>query len=1311
MLLERTVKEVFLNCKSWQDFVSELAPLTKKQKGDYFEILTKLFLKLHPTYATKLSHVWLLKEVPTEIKKHLNLPDPDEGIDLVAETKDKKYWAIQCKYISDENKSLTRNIINSFTDLAFSICKNISFGLVCTSAIRYSHKLSMYGERLGFCSGDTWMELDSEFFQQVHGYIKSKKQPIEAAKPREHQKEAIKEADLFFKDEENTRGKLIMPCGTGKSLVSYWIAESLKAKSILVAVPSLHLIRQSLKVWTREAVANKSDINWICVCSDETVSENEKDDVFTLTQDLGIEVNTNPGEIAEWLSKNKKQHTVVFSTYQSGRTISDAAKRAGITFDLGIMDEAHKTVGKVDNLFNYLLHEDNISIKKRIFMTATERRYLGQSEHIASMDDLERYGETFYLLPFKRALESDPPILSDYKIVTMVVDKSEITDLIKQNILVRPDRGTWDEEVEIEMLASAVALRKAMMKHPIKHAVSFHKSISRAKAFKKIQDNFSEAFPEYGELVTYHVSGKTPTGTRMREIDSFTKAKRSLITNARCLTEGVDVPNIDCVLFADPRKSTVDIVQAVGRALRPATGKKFGYVVVPVIIDKATAEIGSPQDTAFASILTVLRALAANDDRIIEYFRSISQGRKATGGVINIDIDMSDGEYLDVEKFVNSIELNFWSRLAKLAWRPFEEAREFVHGLKLTGFLAWNEYCKGRLSTKGYLPKDIPITPNQVYRDGGWFNWGDWLGTGTIAFRLREYRPFEEAREFARSLGLKSGAEWFKFCRGQIPAKGLLPIDIPFKPDNTYMATGWKGMGDWLGTGKIANSLREYRPFEEARAFSRSLGLKSNTEWLRFCKGQLKEKGLLPNDIPTNPNKTYMTTGWKGIGDWLGTGTISPRLREYRPFEEAREFARSLGLKNREEWKEFCKGQIKKKGILPEDIPASPDKTYKTNGWKGIGDWLGTGRIANQFRQYRSFEEVRAFEEARAFARSLGLKSQTEWFKFCKGQMKEKGVLPNDIPTAPQRTYKTAGWFSWGDWLGTGSIASQLREYRPFEEAREFARSLGLKSGAEWKVFCQGQKKGKGILPEDISSAPQIVYKTTGWKGMGDWLGTGTISSHLREYRSFEEAREFARSLGLRSREEWRKFCKGQMKKKGLLPEDIPANPNQTYEEIGWKGMGDWLGTGIIASQLREYRPFEQAREFSRSLGLKSVKEWNKFCKGQMPEKGLLPEDIPSAPQIVYKKASWKSMGDWLGTGTISSHLLEYRPFEEARAFSRSLGLKRWEEWKKFCKGQMLEKGLLPKGIPTNPNRTYKTAGWKGMRDWLGSSEKEKHVD
>ena len=259
---------------------------------------------------------------------------------------------------------------------------------------------------------------------------------------------------------------------------------------------------------------------------------------------------------------------------------------------------------------------------------------------------------------------------------------------------------------------------------------------------------------------------------------------------------------------------------------------------------------------------------SANDDRIIEYFRSVASGKRpTTGGVVNIDIDVPDGAALDAETFVNSIELQCWSRLAKLSWRPFEEARAFVNGLQLTGQSEWREYCKGRLPSKGMLPKDLPASPNQVYKDRGWFSWGDWLGTGTIAPRLIQYRTFLQAREFARSLDLKGVDEWFKFCHGEYKDKGGLPPDIPTTPYNTYRNEGWISFGDWLGTGSIATFLRQYRPFHEARDYVRRLELKNAHQWNMYIKGQLPSKGSLPKDIPMNPRKVYEDEGWINLGE------------------------------------------------------------------------------------------------------------------------------------------------------------------------------------------------------------------------------------------------------------------------------------------------------------------------------------------------------------------------------------------------------------------------------------------------------------
>jgi len=1084
---------VICGCSSWEHIQDRLRDLSEKQKGDLFEELVKAFLLLEPEYASKLKHVWLHREVPQAIAQELKLPATDQGIDLVAETNDGEFWAVQCKYRQDTDQSLTWRDISTFTGLAFGVCRGFTFGIICSTTERITHVLKDQ-DRIGFCALDVWQGLDADFFVRLRAHLDHKPEVLKPLKPRPHQRNAAKDGHHHYVIKKAKRGKLIMPCGSGKSLTSYWIAGKLDARRIVIAVPSLALIRQTLKVWLRETMANRQAVEWICVCSDESAGRIERDDVTVLRQDLGVPCLTAPDDIAAWLKRKHPGLTVVFTTYQSGEALARAARSARFRFDLGIMDEAHKTVGDTDKLFSHLLHDANLPIRRRLFMTATERRYAGQSDTVLSMDNPAIYGETFHLLSFKRALEYAPPILSDYKIISIAVSRDEVAELIRKNVFVKPDRGRWNKEIEADMLASLVALRKAIAKHPIRHAVSFHSSIQRAELFKAHNDAFSHAFPKYGSLETFHVSGKTPTGTRARIIGEFSQTKRGLVTNARCLTEGVDVPGIDCVLFADPRRSAVDIVQAVGRALRPAPGKKLGYVIVPILHDADATPDDIFESESFQEILTTLRALAANDDRIIEYFRAISQGRQRTGGgSVEFDMDERLARRINLAQFVREIDLKCWDRLAKLSWRPFEDARAFACGLKLKGQTEWVAFTQRRLPRLGRLPADIPAKPNETYADQGWKGMGDWLGTGNVAYSLRKCRPFYQARAFARKLKLKSQSEWSAFCKGEIPRLGRLPADIPATPKVTYANKGWKSMGDWLGTGRIADQFKEYLPFHEARQFARTLNLKTIIEWRAYCKGEMPQLGQLPVDIPAKPNRTYANKGWVGVGDWLGSGAVANQLKKYRPFRGARRFARTLKLKTYAEWRAFGKGEMPQLGQLPTDIPAKPDNTYADKGWVSWGDWLGTGRIADNLKKFRPFPE------ARAFACKLKIRSRAEWHSFCKGDMPHLGRLPADIPATPDQTYADKGWKSMGDWLGTGKVANFLKKFRPFLKARAFVRKLNLRRTTDWHLYCRGKMPDLGRLPADIPTAPNQVYANKGWRGMSDWLNTGEASRACRK--------------------------------------------------------------------------------------------------------------------------------------------------------------------------------------------------------------------
>jgi len=924
------------------------------------------------------------------------------GIDLIAETHEGEYWAIQCKYKADETKSLTWREISTFQSLAFSKAKGISFGLIATTVDRSASVFKDQKEDVKLLAGEIWRDLDLVFFKQAKRRLARKVVRPVPFQPRKHQQRAVTNAHQHFVSEKATRGKMIMPCGTGKSLTAYWIAKELEAKSIVIAVPSLSLINQTLNAWLREVIANKQTVDWIAICSDKTAGEV---DSAVSTQDLGIPTNTDPEIIAKWLRKRSPGLKVVFTTYQSGKVLAEASSLAKKVFDLGIMDEAHKTVGDRDKTFAHLLSDENIKIRKRVFMTATERRYAGNRDEIISMDNPEVYGDTFELLTFKEALEQDPPILSDYKILTMLIHKEDVAKYIQERAIVKPDRGKWDNGVQAEMLAGVIALQKAMQKYPIKHAVSFHTSIAKAQAFRSNQQTYTEAVEkDTNQVETFFVSGKTPTSIRSRVIKEFASSEKALISNARCLTEGVDVPNIDGVLFADPKRSAVDIVQAVGRALRLSDGKDFGYIIIPVLIED---EIDFENSGAFQTILTVLRALASNDERIVEYFRDRANKKLTSDTRFTPELTESLLERVDLDQFVESIELQAWDKLARLSWRPFKEAQAFIHNLNLKSNTAWR-----KLLASGNLPRDIPSHPDRQYIGLGWESWGDWLGTGNIANYFKEFLPYKEAEVFAKYLGLKTNGDWKKYCDGEYPDKPPLPANIPKAPEPTYKGKGWISWGEWLGTGSVAPGEIKFMSYNHAQVFVCKLGLKSGTEWRLYCKGELPNKPPKPSNIPVAVEAIYKGRGWVSWGEFLGTGMVAPSKLSYRNYEDAESFVKFLGLKSVSDWKRYTKGHYPSKPTYPADIPATPQQVYKNNGWESWGKFLSTGSIATRQIEYLSYSE------ARDFVHKLNFRSAGDWEKYRKGEMIYLFPKPINIPNYPKDSYRDKGWISWPDFLG-----------------------------------------------------------------------------------------------------------------------------------------------------------------------------------------------------------------------------------------------------------------------------------------------------
>jgi predicted helicase len=899
------------------NFQLSQSTLSNKAKGDAFEQLVHAYFKLDPKYAF-YDDVWLFSKVPNVVLEELGLPSQDIGIDLIAKIGD-EYHAIQCKFHQDNTQSVTFKEVSTFISLLESNTK-ITKGYICSTADITSRVFNKLNTKpIYLLLNDTWQGLDERFFDRYNQFLQGKRpEKLVPYKPREHQVKALKNVKDYFVKDKQSRGKLIFPCGAGKSLTGYWITNELKSKRTIIAVPSLSLVKQTLDVYLREIVARGKKAKWLCICSDEGIGKD--DDIVYYTENIGVPCQTDSEYIKNWLQENQGEEIYIFTTYQSGRIIAEVSKELGLTFDLGIFDEAHKTVGSDKKLFSHLLFEENIKIDKRIFMTATERFYRGSKDDIISMDDEDIYGDTFAHMSFKEAIETG--LLTDYKVITIDIRKAEIAEFIKENNLVQLN-DKWKKETEARSLASMLALRKAMKLFPIKNAVSFHSSIEKAVRNKELQTYITDTY-NYKPIDTYTVSGKQATSKRNSIVQEFAKSEHSLITNARCLTEGVDVPNIDCIIFSDPRKSKVDIVQALGRALRKKEGKDWGYVILPVIYDDTTQEIDNEN---FQEILSIVRGLASNDERIVEYFKDKAE-TKAPRDVNENQFHLEVfSDFVDESELASQLQIKLWEKLSRFSWMPFEEAREYVRGLGLKSNREWRRYSKNDLTL------NIPTKPDLTYLNH-WNGWGDWLGYVDNSTQYKNYPTYEQAREYIKFYKIRTFDDWREFAKSsEFPAG-----HIPKTPQYYYRNKGWVSWGDFLETGNIANYKVEYMTFFEAKDFVQKLQLKSSVEYRMYCLGKFKTLPQKPINLPVAVGEVYKGKGWKGFQDFLGyqNPRTSP-VKEWINYDEAKQIIKAFKVKSNKEWRSFAKSSD-----FPIEVPKSPDKVYSRKlTWKGWADFLG----------------------------------------------------------------------------------------------------------------------------------------------------------------------------------------------------------------------------------------------------------------------------------------------------------------------------------------------------------------------------------
>lgn len=637
---------------------------SEREKGNYFENLSKIYFENEPKYKDLYEAVWLWEDWRKYwIDQGNSDPGTDTGIDLVARTKQtNEYHAIQAKFYDSESTLYKRHIDSFFTA---SGKKPFTQRLLILTTDNVSHHVddAMQGQNTP-TQKITLSDLENSKINWAETFKKKEVVLQEPKSLRDYQRNAIK--NVIYGLETADRGKLIMACGTGKTFTALRLAEEVAGKggNVLFLVPSLSLLSQTLTEWTQES---SLPMHSFAVCSDSEVGKkrDKDDDYQMLVHELRYPATTNPKALAnEFIKRQDKEHlNVIFSTYHSIQVISDAQKKNELPdFDLIICDEAHRTTGATydgedESAFVKIHNPDFIKSKKRIYMTATPRVYGDSAKAKAeeggivlyNMDNEDQYGKTLHTLSFSEAVKRG--ILVDYKVIVLTVSEDHISKnlqrvLADENNSLRVDDaakivGCWralskqdtqaDLELDPEPMKRAVAFCQVI---EINKGAKTHKVSSKniAGMFQKVVDEYRAALikenPEHEDAVSRliceaaHVDGGMNAAQKEAKLDwlkeDLPENTCRVLSNVRCLSEGVDVPALDAVLFLTPRNSQVDVVQSVGRVMRKPkdSNKKLGYVILPVVIPTGmTPEEALNDNKSYKIVWEVLQALRSHDDR------------------------------------------------------------------------------------------------------------------------------------------------------------------------------------------------------------------------------------------------------------------------------------------------------------------------------------------------------------------------------------------------------------------------------------------------------------------------------------------------------------------------------------------------------------------------------------------------------------------------------------------------------------------------------------------------------------------------
>jgi len=1107
------------------------------------------FLKNDPIWKTQFKPETIMSPQDwgygTKSKATGNVNVGDVGIDIVAEDHSGRVWGIQAKCYTNTippgeiNKYLKAMVQPFYNVYDNSIEKFLDKGLLLvTDKMTSNSESDVKGLEINPKTPTITVIGPDQFEASPVNWFKSinkvSEVPVfEKYKPLPHQEVALKKIEAGWVN--NDRGKCIMACGTGKTLVGLWAAEAVQSKLTLVMVPSLSLVNQIATEWVKHA---NRPISPLFVCSDKSVEEGA-DEYITNVSDLGLPVTTDENDIVSFFQTAPMDHRVIFSTYHSSEAIEKAQNLGAPKFDIIIADEAHHCVGKEDSNFARVLDGKKIKSNKRLFMTATPK-YIKQLTYkkkdgteidIVSMDDEDIFGPYFHTLNFGDAIRGG--LLSDYRVVVTV-----ITEKDAERMIIEKKTPVLVDEIEAYAgnVAMMVSLIEVIEKYNLSHIITFHRMVKQAERlsrnlkilFPSINKNYEQNPPSIN-----HVSGEMKTTYRTRLLKKFREADGgiNILSNAKCLTEGVDVRAIDGVAFFEPKRSKIEILQAVGRAIRKNDKDTPGTIFIPVFIPED--EIDDPelviQDSRFKDVWDVLIALRDHDQILGDTLDEYRHEKGETG-------DISGG-------FPKNLGFHLPERLDSSFFR-----NKLKTLMVMETTVSWHEVYGAFVAYKKEFP-DTPVPYNAEYHG---CNLGKWVGTqrtyynkGTLSperIKLLEeagiiWDPFEEAWQ--------QGYKAFVAYKKEFP-DALIPQRAEYHGYN---------LGVWVGTqrqDKKNGALSDERKnlLEEAGIIWHA----NEEKWQQGYKAFVAYQKEFP-DTSVPQNAEYH--GFN-LGSWVANqrtaynkGTLSPE--RIKLLEEAGIIWDSF----EEAWRQGYKAFV----AYQKEFPDSPVPANSEYHGLNLGRWVGHQRTYYN-KGTLSPERIKLLEEAGFVWDSF----EEAWQQGYKALVEYQKEFP-DTPVPQNAEYHG---FNLGSWVANQRSSNNKGTLSP--ERKNLLEEAGIIWDANEEAWEQGYKAFVAYKKE-FPDTP--VPNNTEYHGynLGTWVGTqrtyynkGTLSP---ERKNLLEEAGFIWKVTQRTMLGWEQGYKAFVAYKKEFP-DTPVPNNTEYHGYN---LGTWIANQRTAKKKETLSP------------------------------------------------------------------------------------------------------------------------------------------